>query len=118
MKSNGKLTGKDIGIAIASFGHFAKQKGIEDRDRIVNELYIEEILLIYSEKLGEDRSFTIKSYRSSDSICIKLEIIGDSFDPDAAQSEILKGLEAKHGMKPEWTYSSGRNLIVLSLIHI
>lgn len=115
MKSNGKLTGKDIGIAIASFGHFAKQKGIEDRDRIVNELYIEEILLIYSEKLGEDRSFTIKSYRSSDSICIKLEIIGDSFDPDAAQSEILKGLEAKHGMKPEWTYSSGRNLIVFTL---
>ncbi len=115
MRHSGTLTDKDIGAAVASFSHFAGQKGIEDRDRIVTELFMEEILLIYREKLGEDKAFTIMSSRSSESIHLKLEIRGELLDPYGAQSEILKGLENKHGMKPEWTYISGRNQVVFTI---
>ncbi|WP_408070767.1 ABC transporter ATP-binding protein [Butyrivibrio sp. JL13D10] len=115
MRNSGKFTNRDIGDAIASFNHYAGQNGIEDRDRIVTGVYLEEILFLYMEKLGADKSFTIKTSKSTENIFLKLEIPGENLNPSDFQSEILQGLEKKHTMKPEWTYNSGRNQIVFTV---
>lgn len=68
-------------------------------------LTLEEILLKYRERLGEQAGFRLKFVTFFHRLRIELSVAGAAFDPfegDEEESMILRGLMSNMGVLPAW----------------
>ncbi len=115
MKCQGHFTAAEIDQTISSAVHFLKQRGAAEKDILVFRLTLEEILLIYQEKMGEDARYDLSVRQRFSELRMKLAIRGDRLDVSEAGSEILLGVLRTAGQLPRWEYSGGCNYIWLTV---
>lgn len=115
MKCHGHFTAAEIDQTISSAVHFLKQRGAAEKDILVFRLTLEEVLLIYQEKMGEDARFDLLLRQHFSELRMKLAIRGDRLDVSEAGSEILLGVLRTAGQLPRWEYSGGCNYVRLTV---
>jgi len=111
MKYRGNLTKAIIVRAIAAGRAELERAGIEDKICMAYRLALEEVLLIYREKLGEDTSFTLRYRKKGGDLVTRLTVAGESVDPFAEKSEILNSLAERARNTPVWSYEKNKNRV-------
>ena len=85
---------------------FLNQEKVISKDILRTKLMVEEALLNYRERLGEDASFSLACIKRFGRIRIELIVAGDSLDPfspDASvDNDILRGVLSGAGIIPTW----------------
>lgn len=97
---------------------FLNQEKVISKDILRTKLMVEEALLNYRERLGEDASFSLACIKRFGRIRIELIVAGDSLDPfspDASvDNDILRGVLSGAGIIPTWQYKNGQNILIFS----
>ena len=115
MKCHGHFIAAEIDQTVSSAVHFLKQRGAAEKDILVFRLTLEEILLIYQEKMGEDARFDMSLRQHFSELRMKLAIRGTRLDVSEAGSEILLGVLRTAGQVLHWEFSGGCNYVRLTV---
>lgn len=94
---------------------FLRKAKVDEKEILKLTLMLEEILLTYRDRFGEEAAFRIKCTMRFRRPRIELEVTGQALDPfEQADDEtrILYRLTTNFGMLPVWQYKNGRNIIV------
>ena len=108
--SNIDLTCEEIGVFLASYG-------VDKREALRIKLTLEEILLEYQTKFGEDAIYKLKYKKRLSAIRVEIEVSGESFNPLETENEngiLINGLLAGIGLAPTHSYKNGKNHIVFT----
>lgn len=111
MKYRGKLTNEEIVRVVEASKTELERAGIEEKICLAYRLALEEVLLIYRERLGEDAAFTISYRKISGNLVTYLTVAGESVNPFAESSEILNILAERARNTPVWRYEKNQNRI-------
>lgn len=96
-------------------GKFLSAAEVERREALRIRLTLEEALLQYQEKLGEDASFGLRLVKRLSSIRVELIVPGEAYDAlenNREEDEVIRGLLTGVGLAPAWSYKNGKNHIV------
>ena len=110
-----------IDLACEEIGAFLAQCGMERREALRLRLTLEEVLLEYQEKFGEEASFKIRSVNRFASVRIEVIVAGEAFEPFGKgddEDAVIHGLLAGIGLAPVWSYKGGKNYISFTSSHI
>lgn len=109
-----KLTNEEITNCVAGAEQFFSASRVEEKDSLRLQLLLEEILLTYQEKLGQEGSFSWRSVKQLGKPRLELHIPGNSFDPFSGEEEdqMLHGILAGLGAAPVWQYKNGENILI------
>ncbi len=88
-----------------------ERAGIEEKLRTVFRLSLEEILLIWKERLGEETQVIISFRKRNGDLNVQLMAAGMSVNPFAQDSPILDHLLPRFGNEPAWRYEKDRNRV-------
>ena len=111
MKYSGKLTNSDITRIIGKAGTEAERAGIEEKLVLTFRLTLEELLLKYKERFGEEAPFSVRFRKWRGNLKILLTVAGESFNPFDGENEMLDRLLENFRNTPEWNYEQKRNQI-------
>ncbi len=89
-----------------------ERAGIEGKLCTSCRLAMEEILLIYQERFGEDARFSVRFQKRNGDLKVRLLVEGEEFDPFLQGSPILNRLLGQFGNVPEWRYEKQKNRIL------
>lgn len=113
-----ELNNRNIDAASDEVTNFLTNAKADSKDIHRIRLSIEEILLKYSERLGENKSFELVMSKRFRTLRIELSVSGESFDPFSEDDEngdgILHRLLSNLGLAPVWRYKNGKNFITFS----
>lgn len=90
---------------------------IDSKEQIRIVLSLEEILLRYQSKFGQDHICALRCGKEWGRSRITLTLLGDGCAPftagldDDSESRILHHLLSNMGLEPTWQYSNGRNIV-------
>ena len=110
------FSNSNIDLVCEEVDAFLRSVGVEKREALRSKLTLEEVLLEYQDRLGEDASFTIKCVKRFFSIKVELIVEGSVFNPlekgdeENAVNSILAGI----GLAPAYAYKNGKNYVVFS----
>ena len=105
----------NIDLACEEVGKFLASAGVERREALRIKLTLEEVLLKYQSRFGEDAAFRVRCVKRFPSIRAEVIVSGESYDPlnqEGEEDEIIRGLLAGIGLTPAWSYRSGKNYVV------
>ena len=111
------FTNSSIDLACAEVGRFLESAKVDRREALRIKLTLEEVLLKYQSRFGEEAAFRLRCVKRLPSIKVELTIAGDSYDPfnpESEEDEVIRHLLAGVGLAPAWSYRSGRNHVVFS----
>ena len=88
--------------------------GVEKREALRIRLTLEEILLDYQERFGEEAEFKIRRVKRFMTIKVELTVGGQVFNPleKGDEENIIQGILAGIGLAPSYAYRNGKNYIV------
>jgi len=104
-----------IDLACEETGTFLVSAGVERREALRVKLTVEEVLLEYQSKFGEEAVFRLRLVKRLSSIRVELIVAGESYNAlgsDREEDDVIQGLLAGIGLAPSWNYKNGRNHIV------
>lgn len=110
-----KLNNTSIDRASESVGQFLADAKVERREVLRAKLTLEEVLLKYQERLGEEAPCRVKCVRRFSALRVELVIPGPSFDPfeqEEGELSVLRGLLSGMGLAPTWNYKNGKNYVI------
>ena len=111
------FSNSNIDLACEDVGVFLASAGVERREALRIKLTLEEILLEYQAKFGEDATYKLKYKKRLSAIKVELEISGESFNPFENENEnniLINGLLAGIGLAPTHSYKNGKNYIIFT----
>ena len=109
------FSNSNIDLACEEVGKFLASADVERREALRIKLTLEEVLLKYQSRFGEEASFRLRCVNRFPSIRAEVIVAGESYDPlnqEGEEDEIILGLLAGIGLTPTWNYRSGKNYIV------
>ena len=109
------FSNSNIDLACENVGTFLAKAGVERREALRIKLTLEEVLLEYQEKLGEDAGFRVRLVKRLSSIRVEIVAPGEPYDPldkPGEEDDVIRGLLAGIGLAPTWNYKNGKNYIV------
>lgn len=113
-----ELNNRNIDVASGEVTSFLTDAGVDSKDIHRIRLSVEEILLKYSERLGENKTFDLVMSKRLRTLRIELSVSGESFDPFIEDDEngggILHTLLSNLGLAPVWRYKNGKNIITFT----
>ena len=111
---HGKLTNEDITNCVDEAEQFFSAARVEKKDSLRLLLLLEDILLTYQEKMGQESSFACRTVRQLGKLRLELRIPGNSLDPFSGEEEdqMLHGILAGLGVAPVWQYKNGENILI------
>ena len=108
------LTNNDIALACDRVGTFLAKASVDRREALRIKLTVEETLLKYQEKFGEEAVFSLRCVKRFLSLKVELVVAGESYSPLDQEDEedvVIRGLLAGIGLAPQWNYKKGRNYV-------
>lgn len=109
------FSNSSIDLACEEVGTFLAAADVERREALRIKLTLEEVLLKYQSKFGQEAAFNVRCVKRFPSIKVEVTVAGDSYDPLNQQSEedeVIRYLLAGIGLAPGWSYRNGRNYVV------
>ena len=105
--SNIDLVCEDVGVFLTSVG-------VEKREALRIKLTLEEILLDYQAKFGEEATFKVRCIKHFFAIKVELIVAGLVYNPLEKDEEenAINGILAGIGLAPSYGYRNGKNHIV------
>ena len=105
--SNIDLTCEDVGAFLTSVG-------VEKREALRIKLSLEEILLDYQERFGEEATFKVRCVKRLLTIKVELIVAGRVYNPLEKDEEenAINGILAGIGLAPSYGYRNGKNHII------
>ena len=107
----------NIDRASQDVSDFLEKNKVDPGSILRFRLTLEEILLKYCERFGEQAGFRLKFVTYFHRLRIELSVVGAAFDPfegDEEECMILRGLMLNMGALPAWQYKNGKNIIVFT----
>ena len=110
------FSNSNIDLACEKVGSFLASMSVEKREVLRIKLTLEEILLEYQEKFGEEAHFEVRCVKRFTTIKVELIVKGLAYNPlekdegDNTIHGILKGI----GLAPVHSYKNGKNYIVFN----
>ena len=111
MKIKGTLSRQEIARVVGAAQTELTRSGIEDKLCLCFQLALEEILLIYRDRLGEEARLCLSFRLWNGDLRVLLTVDGTSIDPFALSSEVLDRLLHRFHNPPEWRYEKGQNRV-------
>ena len=111
------FSNSNIDLACEEVGVFLQKSGVERREALRIKLTLEELLLEYQSKFGEEATYKLKCIKRLSAIRIEVEVLGESFNPLESENEngeLINGLLADMGLAPTYSYKNGKNYIVFT----
>ena len=115
MTIRGTLNRQEIARVTGAAQSELARAGIEERSCLCFQLSLEEILLLYRDRLGEGARLCLRFLAWNGDLRIRLTVDGASMDPFAQNSEVLDRLYHRFNSAPEWRYEKGQNRICFVL---
>ncbi len=113
-----ELNPTNIDEASKAVTDFLSAERVASKDIQRIRLSVEEILLKYLERFGDNKCFTSVTSKRFRTLKIEITVIGESFDPFADENDgegvILNRLLTNLGLAPTWRYKNGRNIITFT----
>lgn len=113
-----ELNNRNIDAASDAVTNFLTDAKVDSKDIHRIRLSVEEILLKYSDRLGENKTFDLVTSKRLRTLRIELSVSGESFDPFIEDDEngvgILHSLLLSLGLAPVWRYKNGKNIITFT----
>ncbi|MBR6089986.1 MAG: cation:dicarboxylase symporter family transporter [Anaerolineaceae bacterium] len=112
------LSNENINLACEQAGDYMTQKKAESREVLRTKFNLEEVLLKYQEKFGEETVFKMDCFSWPTRIMVFLTIHGPSFDPFAEtefvseEDQMMHNALVRMGNVPSWSYRFGNNTVV------
>ena len=114
-----QLNGDSITEVREQIDEFLKNQGMKPKDILRILLIIEEALLEYRDKFGENIPFTFRYGKEWGRARFSITIAGESFDPfnklEDENNFILNNLLNNMGIFPKWQRVNGKNVISLMI---
>ena len=110
-----QFSNSNIDLACEEVGKFLASAGVERREALRIKLILEEVLLKYQSKFGEEAAFRVRCVKRFPSIKTEVIVAGESYDPlnqADEEDDVIRGLLAGIGLSPAWSYRSGKNYVV------
>ena len=110
------FTNSNIDLACEDVGIFLSSVGVEKREALRIKLTLEELLLEYQEKFGEEASFKVRCVKRFLTLKVELIVEGSVYNPlekDEGENAIY-GILARIGLAPSYGYRNGKNYIVFT----
>ena len=107
----------NIDLACEKVGEFLAKSGVDRREALRIKLMLEEILLEYQDKFGEEANYKLKCAKRLSAMKVEMEVPGESFNPLLKESDdgaLINGLLAGIGLAPTYSYKNGKNYIVFT----
>ncbi len=114
MKRKGVLTAQDIQAAVDAAGLELARAGIEEKLCVPFRLALEEVLLLYRNKLGEGAPYTLMCNKRRGDLYVRLIVAGESLDPFSQKDIIIKKLGRQFRNDPSWEYKKGSNRVLFT----
>ena len=111
------FSNSNIDTVSESVGEFLARAGVERREALRIRLTLEEALLEYQARLGEEAKCRIKCSKRLSAVKVEIEVSGECFNPLENGNEdntVINGLLAGLGLAPTHSYKNGRNYIVFT----
>ena len=111
------FSNNNIDLACEQVGKFLAKSGVERREALRIKLTLEEVLLEYQAKFGEETTYKLKCTRRLSAIKVEIEVTGEGFNPlekEDADSAVINGLLAGIGLAPTYSYRNGKNYIIFT----
>ena len=111
------FSNSQIDLACEGVGEFLAKSGVDRRETLRLKLTLEETLLEYQAKFGEERTYKLKCTKRLSSIRVEIEVSGESFNPlekEGDDGALINGLLAGIGLAPTYSYKNGKNYIVFT----
>ena len=110
------FSNSNIDLACEDVGTFLSSVGVEKREALRIKLTLEEILLEYQEKFGEDACFKVRCIKRFLTLKVELIVEGRTYNPlEKDESEnAIHGILARIGLAPSYGYRNGKNYIVFT----
>ena len=86
------LSNDNIDLACEEVGKFLAKTGVDRREALRVKLTLEEVLLEYQAKFGEETAFKLKCTKRLSAIRVEAEVAGENFNPLENESENVKSL--------------------------
>ena len=81
------FSNNDIDLACEEVGVFLTTVGVEKREALRVKLTVEEVLLEYQAKFGEEATYKLKYTKRLSAIRVEIEVAGESFNPLENENE-------------------------------
>lgn len=111
------FSNNNIDLACRETGKFLLTSGVDRREALRIKLTLEEILLKYQRKFGEDSSFKVRLIKRLSAIKVEIIVCGESYDaisPENEEDDILHSLLTGIGLAPSWNYKYGKNYVTFT----
>ena len=110
------FSNSNIDLACEDVGVFLTSVGVEKREVLRNKLTLEEILLEYQAKFGEEANFKVRCVNRFMTIKVELIVSGRVYNPLEKNEEenIIHGILAGIGLAPSYGYRNGKNYIIFT----
>jgi len=111
----------DIGSAITAAKEYVDSRRGSRSDKTKALLWLEETLLIYKDKLGEDAGFDLQLGSALGRSKIELTVAGEQLDPFSVTEEaeqritLMRSFLTALDQRPVWRYTHARNRVTFSL---
>lgn len=105
----------NIDIAGEEVAKFLASSGVDRREVLRIKLAFEEVLLEYQAKFGEEAAFKVRLVKRLAMVRIELVVKGEAYDPfdkPGEEDDVIRGLLARIGLAPTYSYKNGKNYIV------
>ena len=112
MTIKGTLNEQEIARVVGIAQTELARVGIEEKSRLYFQLSLEEILLLYRDRLGDGARLCLRFRTWNGDLRIQLTVDGASMDPFAQNSEVLDRLHHRINNVPEWRYEKGQNRVL------
>ena len=110
------FSNSNIDLACEDVGIFLSSVGVEKREALRIKLTLEELLLEYQEKFGEEASFKVRCVKRFLTLKVELIVEGSVYNPlekDEGENAIY-GILARIGLAPSYGYRNGKNYLVFT----
>ena len=110
------FSNSNIDLACEDVVVFLTSVGVEKREVLRNKLTLEEILLEYQAKFGEEANFKVRCVNRFMTIKVELIVSGRVYNPLEKNEEenIIHGILAGIGLAPSYGYRNGKNYIIFT----
>ena len=111
-----KFSNSDIDVACEEVGRFLTSVGVERREALRIKLTLEEILLDFQERFGEDTGFKLRCIKRLTAIKVELSVAGRVFNPLEKEEDenVIHGILAGIGLVPSYSYRNGKNCVTFT----
>lgn len=109
-----KLTNDNISSDMKRLSEYYKRKKIDKTVTLQNTFVLEDILLSYQKRFGEDKDYTLSVYHKRGTHIARVSVKGEPFDPMSDGEEdnyYLTRLLRNTGLAPAYRYHKGINMV-------